>query len=1184
MAADVSGDENQGQGGRLEIMLSPLNVSEPSTSSGPNTKSQVKRYAWAALILLAVTAVIVVPPVTICAVRGCPPRKSRPNPEVQQLRLVGSLLSTAAEAAAAAGAGAGARTETATQLLDLLPPVLRTLVASQRLTFSDLEIIEAPSAEVLGLVYSQLEKYLGTRVDFLVRDFVLRSPHPLLQSSLASAESTSATATNTTGGIAEIQNSWWFQTINGTGVKLLNGQSSSRQVVVGVLDSGVQVDHVDLAGSLWVNPDEIGDDGRDNDGNGIVDDVYGAAFSTRNCSLLWASTTSKHCGIGPDARIRDTVGHGTKIAGILAALGLTSLGTKSRIATMVLKVTDETSDPWNPPYAYSDVIRAVDYGYGKGARIYSMSFGDDGRLSNRPSNRVFLDAAAGAYRRLFEKYPDSLFVAAAGNEWTDLDSSWRSQGYTYSPCMVQSNASNVICVGATDSRDSLFHIFSGNRDQGTNYGRTTVDMGAPGADILTTSLNNQLERVYGTSFSAPMVAGVAALAVGSASSLESTKPADIKRILTTSGDPIAVTGDSTGLGQPGFASMRRLNAASAVSAALLFADSRRIRVNPANNSGLSLAASTWATQAFEWTTYGPAPASSATSSSGSKLESFGRSVLDSTIRAPFSEAQPSVFLGSQSTSSPKTLLEISCLLRVETPGPYSILVTSFSSETAWKLIVGESQIFPESSDAIAAAELLFPTKGWYAMSLWATRLSAISIRWLPPPSIQAHPPSRAPAAAPAPPWSSPPKSLTPPKQWQFLRFNWILKSTSSTPAASPGIFNPGAEPRPALWQVVWNSTSSAAAGPSAGIPANPESRMRSYFQHQTTVPELWFSSIASEMAPALLLGSIEQTRNSGITGYARGHLRPLTRATAVAFRIQSPGPWILTLDGMDFYRSLDSAIPESIVTPCVRLAPSTRHEVVLFFAGISLNETHEFGLTWAACSSSSSSMPREGFTGLRGNLSADFWWLLPSSPAVRARIRRGIACDAWPASVESGSPDSPPLASSEKPRLSFVYPRDCSNGSLVFGGGTPRTRECRLDTRLGELLTQQQQEEYVWKARCWTYWSRSSFKGGKVATPFPDAAVRIQLAGRTVYEQPGDGTWHLAAPVDPVDSRDFKSTLDVVQLLVIEFVAWGGYWNLVSRMQVFDGISFAGSDLTDLTLTAKNMTLITNSSEMFLPF
>lgn len=73
----------------------------------------------------------------------------------------------------------------------------------------------------------------------------------------------------------------------------------------------------------------------------------------------------------------------------------------------------------------------------------------------------------------------------AGNEWTSLEG-WRSGNYTYSPCMIATD--NTLCVGGTNVNDTIFYVFAFNQQAGTNFGPTTVDMGAPAHSIYTTDI------------------------------------------------------------------------------------------------------------------------------------------------------------------------------------------------------------------------------------------------------------------------------------------------------------------------------------------------------------------------------------------------------------------------------------------------------------------------------------------------------------------------------------------------------------------------------------------------------------------------------------------------------------------------------------------------------------------------
>ncbi len=254
--------------------------------------------------------------------------------------------------------------------------------------------------------------------------------------------------------------------------------------------------------------------------------------------------------------VQDIVGHGTKIAGIVAHVFSTVPSSSPRI--MVLKVTQDVFGSKDPPYAFADVVRAIDYGYFAGARIFSMSFGNDASRDMRVEYRPSLDNAAAAYKALFIKYPRALFVAAAGNEATDLDSTWGENGYTYSPCMV--DVPNLLCVGATDEHDSLewtgsLHsvALQMSRSSGSNYGYTSVDMAAPGVRMRVPTLDDKYTLASGTSYAAPLVAAVATMI---STNCGVRSPSSLKNIIMTSGDFIAGSVHDT-------VSHRRLNASRA---------------------------------------------------------------------------------------------------------------------------------------------------------------------------------------------------------------------------------------------------------------------------------------------------------------------------------------------------------------------------------------------------------------------------------------------------------------------------------------------------------------------------------------------------------------------------------------------------------------------------------------------
>ncbi|MEX2140126.1 MAG: S8 family serine peptidase [Pirellulales bacterium] len=246
--------------------------------------------------------------------------------------------------------------------------------------------------------------------------------------------------------------------------------TGSAGVVVGVIDTGVDYNHPDLAANIWTNPGEIAGNNLDDDRNGFVDDIHGYDF------------------VNNDGDPMDDEGHGTHVSGTIAAVGDNNVGIVGvnwTSAIMGLKFLDAGGSGTT-----ANALRAVNYAsmmreqYDINVRITNNSWGGGG------FNQALQDAiAAGGNRGI-------LFVAAAGNDAEDGDvTPHYPAGY---------NVPSIITVAATDDLDALARF--------SNFGAESVDLAAPGDGILSTLPNNSYAVYSGTSMATPHVAGVAALA------------------------------------------------------------------------------------------------------------------------------------------------------------------------------------------------------------------------------------------------------------------------------------------------------------------------------------------------------------------------------------------------------------------------------------------------------------------------------------------------------------------------------------------------------------------------------------------------------------------------------------------------------------------------------------------------
>ncbi|MGN0158989.1 MAG: S8 family peptidase [Brotaphodocola sp.] len=265
--------------------------------------------------------------------------------------------------------------------------------------------------------------------------------------------------------------------------------SERRPVTVAVIDTGIDINHPELKDAIWVNEDEIADDGIDNDNNGFIDDVNGWNFFD-DTNVVYHS--------------KDEDGHGTHCAGTIVAkrgtMGIAGIADGNYVKVMPVKALGNVlgEDGWGEEEA---IIRAIQYAEANGAEICNLSFG----------TREY-------YPRLEQVMRDSkmLFIVSSGNGDEE------EIGYNIDQIPDYPSGfdlENIISVANL--------MFDGKLATSSNFGEKHVDMAAPGTYILSTVPENGYGYMNGTSMAAPMVTGAAAMVYSFRTdlSLQDIKPA-----------------------------------------------------------------------------------------------------------------------------------------------------------------------------------------------------------------------------------------------------------------------------------------------------------------------------------------------------------------------------------------------------------------------------------------------------------------------------------------------------------------------------------------------------------------------------------------------------------------------------------------------------------------------------------
>ncbi len=226
-----------------------------------------------------------------------------------------------------------------------------------------------------------------------------------------------------------------------------------------VIDTGIDYTHPDLAGNMWTNPGEIPGDGIDNDNNGVIDDVHG------------------YNAYADNGDPKDGHGHGSHCAGTIGGQGNNGLGVvgvNHNANMMAIKIFSDQGRT-----SAAAIVKGIQYSTKMGARITGNSWGGGGRSE--------------AIRSAFAESP-AMHFAAAGNSGSN------NEVRPHYPSNY--DLDNIIAVAANDHNDNLARF--------SCYGETTVDISAPGVNIVST-VPGGYDSYSGTSMATPHAAGVGLL-------------------------------------------------------------------------------------------------------------------------------------------------------------------------------------------------------------------------------------------------------------------------------------------------------------------------------------------------------------------------------------------------------------------------------------------------------------------------------------------------------------------------------------------------------------------------------------------------------------------------------------------------------------------------------------------------
>jgi subtilisin family serine protease len=279
--------------------------------------------------------------------------------------------------------------------------------------------------------------------------------------------------------------------------------TQAEEIIVAVVDTGVDHNHEDLKDIMWRNEKEIAGNGIDDDNNGYIDDIHGINTLIRDAQgNATLNTMGSHW-------------HGTHVAGTIAATqnnGIGIAGVATNVKIMAIRTVPDDADELD-----SHIVEAYLYAAKNGARLINCSFGKE----LNEGGMVVRDTI----NEIGKKY-NTLVIASAGND-SSGPFSWHNND-TSPKYPAAFDSENLLVIASTTSSGSL-STFS-------NIGIKTVDIAAPGSNIYSTLIGNKYGMASGTSMASPNITGVAAMVLSYYPKLSAT---ELKSLLMKTATPVA---------------------------------------------------------------------------------------------------------------------------------------------------------------------------------------------------------------------------------------------------------------------------------------------------------------------------------------------------------------------------------------------------------------------------------------------------------------------------------------------------------------------------------------------------------------------------------------------------------------------------------------------------------------------